>query len=125
MDNIRLEIFGNVGKEPEMRYTPSGKAVTQTSVAATVGYGENKKTEWVKIVAWEKLAELLKQLVKKGTFIWVSGTPKSTYWLNKEGEANGQIELTVREFKVLKNGADKEEEALKEGAEGTEEEFPF
>lgn len=109
MDNMRLEIFGNVGKEPEAKYTPTGKMVATASVATSVGYGDNKKTEWVKVVAWGDVAENFKKLVIKGTFLWVSGTPKVTKWNTKEGEAAAQIELTIRDFRVLKSGAKKEE----------------
>lgn len=108
MDGMRLEVFGNLGRDPEMKYTPQGKAVTEASIAVTIGYGENKKTEWIKAVVWEKTGELFNQLSQKGTQVWLSGTPKLKYWKTKEGEANGQIELTVKEFRILKNGAKKE-----------------
>lgn len=109
MDGMRLQIFGNVGKEPESKYTPQGKMVTTASVATTIGYGDNQKTEWVKIVLWEKAAENFKKLATKGTFIYAEGTPKVSTWLSREGEAQAQIELTVRDFRILKNGAKKEE----------------
>ena len=106
MDGMKLEVFGNVGREPEGKYTPAGKFVVEASVAVETGYGDNKGTTWVKATFWEKNAELFKQLAKKGTFVYLSGTPKLSFWNKKDGgEATGQIELTVREFRILKNGA--------------------
>ncbi len=100
--DMRLELFGNLGRDPEAKYTPQGKMVVTASAAVTIGYGENKKTEWVKLTVWEKTGELFNKLCQKGTTIWVSGTPKVSVWKDKEGEPKAQLELTVKEFKVLK-----------------------
>lgn len=50
-------LVGNVGRDPEMRYTPNGSAVTSFSVAVSDGFGDRKKTIWFRVSAWEKLAE--------------------------------------------------------------------
>lgn len=109
MDGMRLELFGNLGRDPESRYTPQGKMVTTVSVAVTLGYGDNKKTEWVKATLWEKNAELFAKLTQKGTMVWLSGTPKVSAWESKSGEAKSQLEITVKEFRVLKGFAEREE----------------
>ena len=110
MDGMRLELFGNLGRDPESRYTPQGKMVTTVSVAVTMGYGDNKKTEWIKATLWEKNAELFHKLTQKGTMVWLSGTPKVSTWNGKDdGEAKAQMEITVREFRILKGFAKKEE----------------
>lgn len=111
MDGMRLELFGNLGRDPESRYTPQGKMVTTASVAVTLGYGDNKKTEWVKATLWEKNAELFAKLTQKGTMVWLSGTPKVSAWESKSGEAKSQLEITVREFRVLKGFAKQDEES--------------
>jgi single-strand DNA-binding protein len=95
-------IIGNIGKAPEMKFTPQGKAVTEFSVAVNEGKGENKKTEWVKVVAWDKAAELLNQYAKQGAKIYVSGPTKIDCWIDKAtGDAKAQLVLTVREFEFL------------------------
>ncbi len=80
-----LIIVGNVGKEPEMRYTPSGQAVTSFSVAANRQYtGSNgeqvKETIWFRVSSWGKIAEVCKQYIKKGSKVLVEGrlTPDKT-----------------------------------------------
>lgn len=67
---LKLEIIGNVGRDPEMRYTPSGQAVTSFSVAHTEQFESNgearKKTIWVRVSVWGKLAEVCNKYVKRG-----------------------------------------------------------
>lgn len=109
MDGMRLEVFGRLGGDPELQYTPSGKLVTSPSVAVSSGYGESKKTEWVKCTFWEKSADLFGKLAKKGTYVWVSGTPKIETW-ESDGKSNARMVITVREFKILSGGRPKDEE---------------
>ena len=65
--------IGNLGKDPELRYTPDGKAVTSFSVATSSGSGDNKKTVWFKVSAWEKQAETCNQYLHKGSKVLVEG----------------------------------------------------
>jgi len=69
----RTEIIGNVGRDPESRFTAEGKQVTSFSVAVNVGYGDNKSTAWYRVEAWEKLAETCAKYVKKGMKVFVEG----------------------------------------------------
>jgi single-strand DNA-binding protein len=104
-----LSIIGNIGKSVDMKYTPQGKAVTEFSVAVNTGKGENKKTEWVKVVAWEKVAEILNEYATAGSKIFVSGSCTVEAWIDKNSsEARAQQVLTVREFEFL--GGNKKEE---------------
>lgn len=66
-------IVGNVGRDPEMRYTPSGEAVTNFSVAVSDGFGEKKKTIWFRVSAWGKTAESVNSYLKKGNKVLVEG----------------------------------------------------
>lgn len=74
MSYEQIVIVGNVGKEPEMRYTPSGVAVTSFSVAVNSQHGEDKTTKWFRVSAWGKLAEACNQYVAKGMSVLVAGT---------------------------------------------------
>jgi single-strand DNA-binding protein len=109
--------MGNVGRDPEMRYTPAGKAVTEFSVAVSRGYGENKKTVWYNVTAWEKLAETCNTYVKKGMTVLCEGHVGFDVWNDKaSNEAKGKLTFTAHTVKFLG-------EAKK--AEPQDEEFPF
>ncbi len=108
-----LIIVGNVGKDPEMRYTPSGQAVTSFSVATnrqyTTGNGEQvKETIWFRVTTWGKQAEVCNQYVKKGMKVLVEGrlTPdKATggprVWTKNDGSAGASFEVTAGTVRFL------------------------
>ena len=108
-----LIIVGNVGKDPEMRYTPSGQAVTSFSVATnreyTTGNGEKvKETIWFRITTWGKQAEVCNQYVKKGMKVLVDGrlTPdKATggprVWQRNDGTSAASFEVTAGTVRFL------------------------
>jgi len=108
-----LIIVGNVGKDPEMRYTPSGQAVTSFSVATnrqyTTGNGEQvKETVWFRITTWGKQAEICNQYVKKGMKVLVEGrlTPdKATggprVWNKQDGTPAASFEVTAGTVRFL------------------------
>lgn len=108
-----LIIVGNVGKDPEMRYTPSGQAVTSFSVASnrqyTTGNGEQvKETIWFRVTTWGKQAEVCNQYVKKGMKVLVEGrlTPdKATggprVWTKQDGSAGASFEVTAATVRFL------------------------
>ncbi|AGG06584.1 MULTISPECIES: single-stranded DNA-binding protein [Dehalococcoides] len=86
----KVMIIGNVGGEPEMRYTPSGHPVTSFKVATNWVYntpeGERKQeTEWFTVVAWNKLAEQCNQFLSKGRLVYVEGRLRTRSW---EGQDN-------------------------------------
>lgn len=106
-------IAGNVGKDPEMRYTPSGQAVTSFSVATnrqyTTGNGEQvKETIWFRVSTWGKTAETCNQYVKKGMKVLVEGrlTPDKTtggprIWTKQDGSAGASFEVTANTVRFL------------------------
>lgn len=105
-----LKLIGNIGKK-EMRFTPQGKAVCEFSLAVTVKKGEEKQTEWFKVVAWEKVAEIINQYADVGSKMYVSGVPSLETWNDKEsGEARGKMILTVREFEFLSRAKEQADE---------------
>lgn len=106
-------IAGNVGKDPEMRYTPSGQAVTSFSVATnrqyTTGNGEQvKETIWFRISTWGKTAEVCNQYVKKGSKVLVEGrlnpdknTGGPRIWTKQDGSAGASFEVTASTVRFL------------------------
>ena len=132
-------IAGNVGRDPEMRYTPSGQAVTSFSVATSRNYtGSNgqqvKETIWFRISAWGKLAETCSQYLKKGSKVLVegrlvadsNGNPRT--FQRNDGTTGASFEVTANSVRFLSSkaegtGAGEEQAAAGGSAEG--EEIPF
>jgi single-strand DNA-binding protein len=104
-----MQLTGNLGRDPESRYTPQGKMVTTANVAVNSGFGDNKTTEWIKLTFWEKSAETFAKLAAKGTKVWISGTPKIETWQGKDKGFNAQINITVRDWEILAGYAEKED----------------
>ena len=93
-------VVGHLGKDPEMRYTPSGVPVTSFSVATsrkwTNANGEQQeKTTWFRVTCWKKLAELTAQYLQKGRLVLVEGDIDASAWTDKEGNPRASLELTA------------------------------
>ena len=102
----KILVIGNVGSDPEMRYTPNGSAVTSFSVATnrryTTSAGEQKEeTEWFRVSAWNKLAETCNQYVVKGMKVYVEGRVSSSAWTDQEGQARSSLEINCTEVQFL------------------------
>jgi single-strand DNA-binding protein len=103
-----IVLAGNLGKDPEMRYTPDGKAVTSFSVAVSDGFGEYKKTIWFRITTWEKTAESCNSYLKKGSSVLIEGrlTPdKETgaprVYQRQDGTHGSSYEVTATTVRFL------------------------
>jgi len=99
-------LVGRLGRDPETRYTTGGQAVANFSVATDYSYkdrnGERqKKTEWHKIVAWRKLAEICQQYLKKGSLVYIEGRIESREWQDKEGQKRYSTEIIADEMRML------------------------
>lgn len=108
----QITIVGNVGKDPEMKYTPQGIAVCNFNVAVnkTIGKGDDKKEEvtWFRVTVWRERAEIAAQYVRKGMKILVIGEVKARAYLDKSGAAQATLELTASDFKFLSSRAETE-----------------
>ena len=106
-------IVGNVGRDPEMRYTPSGQAVTSFSVATNRQYTNNngetvKETIWFRVSAWGKQAEACNQYVKKGSKVLVEGrltadpaTGGPRIWTGQDGAPRASFEVSAGTVRFL------------------------
>ena len=106
-------LVGRLGKDPETRYTSSGKAVVNFSMATDFSYkdrnGEKvKQTEWHKLVAWDKLAEIIQQYCVKGQLIYIEGRLQTRKW-EKDGTTHYSTEIVVETMKMLGGGKDRGE----------------
>ena len=134
----KVQIIGHLGKEPEMRYTPSGKPVTTFTVAVSrswnTGDGErHSETEWFNIVAWGNLAEICKTYLTKGQQVYVEGRLQTRRWEDKEGSKHASVEIVANEMMMLGERRDHNNQA-QQASESTseenhtvhdEDEFPF
>jgi len=102
----KLIVIGNLGRDPEMTYTPSGQSVTKFSVASnrkyTTGGGEQREeTEWFNCSAWGKLAETCNQYLTKGQQVYVEGRLRSRQYQTQGGETRNSLDVTVQEIQFL------------------------
>jgi single-strand DNA-binding protein len=102
-------IIGNLGDDPKMRYTPSGDAVADFSVAVNRKWknadGETQeKTTWFRVTAWRKLAEICNQYLAKGRLVLVEGEVSASSWVTQNGEARATLELNARNVRFLGKG---------------------
>lgn len=102
---INVTVVGGIGKDPEVRSTPSGKKVASFCVAVDQGFGDSKRTEWVNIIAWEKLAEFAEKYLKKGKQIALSGTLQTSSWDDKtSGQKRYKTEVVARDITFMDGG---------------------
>ena len=107
----KVMIIGHLGRDPEMRYTPSGKPVTTFTVAVSrswnSGDGErHSETEWFNIVAWGNLAETCKQYLSKGQQVYIDGRLQTRKWEDKEGQTHSSVEVVANEMTMLSERRD-------------------
>ncbi len=138
----KLIIVGHLGRDPEMRYTPSGQPVTDFSLATTRVYpaadgSQKKETAWFKITVWGKMAEACNKFLNKGSKVLVEGRlvvdpstggPKT--FTRKNGEAGASFEVTALEVRFLdskgaRSGGDDEDGAPSGGGVSPDDEIPF
>ena len=125
----KVMIIGNLGRDPEMRYTPSGRPVTTFSVATSRSWNTSEgekhvETEWFNVVAWSNLAEICKQYLTKGQQVYIEGRLQTRRWDDQEGNKHTSVEIVANEMIIL----GERREATESSAETEsieEEEFPF
>jgi single-strand DNA-binding protein len=134
----KVQIIGHLGRDPEMRYTPSGRPVTTFTVAVsrswnTVDGERHNETEWFNVVAWGNLAEICKQYLNKGQQVYIEGRLQTRRWDDKEGAKHTSVEVVANEMMMLgdrrehNNHPQQPSEAAAEDNNVTtnEDEFPF
>ncbi len=102
----KVILVGNLGADPEIRYTQSGTAVATFSVATTERWkgqdGEmQENTEWHRIVAWSRLAEICGEYLRKGSRVYIEGKLQTRTWEDQGGNKRYTTEVVTREMKML------------------------
>ena len=136
----KIIVIGNLGKDPEMRYTPNGQGVTSFTIASnrryTTAAGEQREeTEWFNVNAWGRLAELCNQYLIKGRQVYVEGTLRSRSFEGRDGQMRFSNEIRLTDVQFLSRGAGTGDEAppydletgVREASPGTDEvdDLPF
>lgn len=106
----KVILIGNVGREPEMRFTPTGKPVTSFSLAVNKKYQDQESTIWFSITTWEKLAETCNQYVFKGMKIMVEGAIELEEWDGQDGQKQSKLKVTASNIEFLSKQNKNEEE---------------
>lgn len=94
-------LIGNLGKDPELRYTANGTAVCTFPLATT---DRTDKTQWHNIVVWNKLAEITNQYLKKGRTVYVEGRISTNSWEDKDGNKRYRTEIIANQVQFLGSG---------------------
>jgi single-strand DNA-binding protein len=137
----KVILVGNVGKDPEVKYTPSGTALAKFSIATNERFKDKSgewqdRTEWHNVLAWERLAEIVGEYVRKGSKIYIEGRLQTSTWEDRQsGEKRYRTEIVARDLVLLgsRDGAEPEsgdsnrdrETVHAASGEITDEDIPF
>ena len=107
----KVILVGRLGKDPEVRYTGSGSAVANFSVATDDSWtdksGERQtRTEWHNVVAWARLAEICGEYLNKGKLVYIEGRLQTREWEDRDGNRRWTTEVVANEMKMLSRGDD-------------------
>jgi len=127
----KVMIIGNLGSDPEMRFTPNGNPVTSFRIATNWTYttpdGERRQeTEWFSVVAWNKLAEQCNQFLTKGRLVYTEGRIRTRTWESQDGQKHSRPEIIANRVIFLDRRAagPLPEERVEEGGIGEAESIP-
>ncbi|HTS72050.1 MAG TPA: single-stranded DNA-binding protein [Terriglobia bacterium] len=109
----KVILIGRLGRDPELKYTPSGAPVAKFSLATDESFkdrtGEQQKhTEWHNIVAWNKLAEICGEYLTKGKQVYIEGSIRSRQWQDQSGNKRTSYEIIANQMQMLGTKADSE-----------------
>ena len=107
----KVILIGNLGGDPEVKYTPSGAAVTNVNLATNESWtdrnGERQeRTEWHRLVFWSKLAEIAGQYLKKGSKVYIEGRLQTRQWDDAQGQRKYTTEIVVNDMQMLDGRGD-------------------
>jgi single-strand DNA-binding protein len=103
----KVILVGNLGADPETRYMPSGKAVTNIRIATSEGWKDKQtgdmqeRTEWHRVVLFDKLGEVAAEYLRKGSQVYIEGGLRTRKWQDKEGKDQYSTEIVAREMQML------------------------
>jgi single-strand DNA-binding protein len=116
----KVILIGRLGADPEIRYTPSGRAVTNFRIATSETWKDKdgqqqERTEWHSIVLWDKQAEISAEYLKKGSHVYIEGRLQTRTWEGQDGAQRRTTEVVAQRMQMLdKKGAVKDEHVVPE-----------
>lgn len=118
----KVILIGNLGKDPDVKYTPSGVPVARFSIATNERYKDKSgewqdRTEWHSLVAWQRTAEIVGEYVKKGSKIYIEGRLQTSSWEDKQsGEKKYRTEIVIQDLVLLSGRGDGDAEGRSRSA---------
>jgi single-strand DNA-binding protein len=105
----KVTLIGNLGADPEMKYTAGGTAICKFRIATTEKFkdregNQQERTEWHRIVAWAKLAEICGQYLSKGKQVYIEGSLRTSSWDDNDGNKRYMTEVNARDVQFLSGG---------------------
>lgn len=102
----KLQLIGNLGKDPDLKYTQQGTPVITFSVAVSRGYSATdeqtrEETEWFRVVAWQKLAEQCNEYLRKGSRVYIEGRLRTREWQGQDGQPQKTVEVVATDMMML------------------------
>ena len=108
----KVILVGNLGNDPEMKYTASGVAIANISVATTDSWNDKQtgekvtKTEWHRVVAFQRLAEIMGEYLKKGSQVYIEGKLQTRKWQDQNGQDRYSTEVVANDMQMLGGRSD-------------------
>ena len=102
----KCEFIGYLGQDPEKRVTPAGHSVVNINLGVTERYKDQsgqkqQSTEWIRVIAWNNLAEIIDRYCKKGSHVYVEGKHKTREWQDKDGNKRFSTDIVARNIQLL------------------------
>ncbi|MBF0194065.1 MAG: single-stranded DNA-binding protein [Magnetococcales bacterium] len=99
----KVQLIGNVGKDPEIRFTQDGRPIANLTIATSETWNDKsgqkqEKTEWHRVVAFGKLADIIQQYVKKGSKLYIEGQLQTRKWTDNQGQDKYTTEIIIQQF---------------------------
>lgn len=125
----KVIMIGRIGREPEMRYTPSGRPVTTYTIGIPRSWntsdGErHHEIDWFNVIVWGNLAEICKQRLTKGQLVYIEGRLQTRYWEDTDGKKRSSTEIVANEMILLSERRESEETNTLEDYQ-VDQEIPF
>ena len=128
----KIMLIGRLGSDPEIKYTNSGSAVASFSMALTEYWRDKQstkqeKTEWVNVVAWERLADQAQSFLQKGSLVFVEGKLQTRSWDDQQGQKKYKTEVVANQFRFLDSRSEKPQhsEAPQQPQESQQNQNPY
>lgn len=116
-DLNQCQFIGRLGNDPETKFLPSGDAVTNISIACGWKGKEKEGTEWIRVVAFGKLAEIMGEYLRKGSQVYISGSMRTRSW-DKDGQKHYSTEIVADKMQMLGGKQDGQQRAAQPAQQG-------